>query len=342
MRIGEKSVMELEKNGGEATPFLRRLLPYEKICIQCHNNPDSDTVASAFGVYKYLTMHGVRADVVYSGPQKIKKTSMKMMVSECHIPIRHVESIEGYDLLLLVDCQYGQNNVERLEAPEIALIDHHIPVVEIRDNYLIKSNYQSCSTIVRELLREENYPLEEDEDLQVALLYGLYVDTSAFADLLAPVDIAMKDELFHDQPLFDRLAKASMSVAELPIASDAMLNHYFDVERRFAIVEALTCDQSVLGIIGDFMIQVDVVHLSFTYTENCAGYQVSLRSCHESLPANEIAAFVCDGIGGGGGHKKKAGGRILREQMERKYPGASIFDVVKLRLSQYADERESS
>ena len=40
--------------------------------------------------------------------------------------------------------------------------------------------------------------------------------------------------------------------------------------------------------------------------------------------------------------EKKAGGRILREQMERKYPGASIFDVVKLRLSQYADERESS
>ena len=34
--------------------FLQKLLNYEKICIQCHNNPDPDTVASAFGVQKFF------------------------------------------------------------------------------------------------------------------------------------------------------------------------------------------------------------------------------------------------------------------------------------------------
>ena len=45
-----------------------------------------------------------------------------------------------------------------------------------------------------------------------------------------------------------------MTVAELLVASDAMYNHYFDVDRRFAIVGVLKCEQTVLGIIGDFMI----------------------------------------------------------------------------------------
>lgn len=31
--------------------FLKQLLAYKRICIQCHNNPDADAVASAFGIY---------------------------------------------------------------------------------------------------------------------------------------------------------------------------------------------------------------------------------------------------------------------------------------------------
>ena len=34
--------------------FLKQLLAYKRICIQCHNNPDADAVASVFGVYRYL------------------------------------------------------------------------------------------------------------------------------------------------------------------------------------------------------------------------------------------------------------------------------------------------
>ena len=39
--------------------FLEKLLNYEKVCIQCHNNPDSDTIASAFGVYRHLQTKGI-------------------------------------------------------------------------------------------------------------------------------------------------------------------------------------------------------------------------------------------------------------------------------------------
>jgi len=322
--------------------FLKQLLAYKRICIQCHNNPDADAVASAFGVYRYLISHGVEVSIVYGGEQPIKKSSMKMLLRECGIPLTHNRAPSGFELLLLVDCQYGQTNAERFEAREIAIIDHHIQVVEDSANYFIKSRYQSCSTIVYELLLEEGYPVEDDPELTVAFLYGLYTDTASFADLFYEPDIAMKAALFSGQPLFERLIKSSMTVAELLVACDAMYNHYFDVDRRFAIVGALKCEQTVLGIIGDFMIQVDSVFLSVAYTEAGAGYQISIRSCHEKLHADKIAAYICDGVGGGGGHAKKAGGKILRLKMQEKYGGKSVFEVVEMRLCRYIDDNHIS
>ena len=44
--------------------FLEKLLNYKKVCIQCHNNPDSDAIASAFGVYRYLQKNGIEALLV--------------------------------------------------------------------------------------------------------------------------------------------------------------------------------------------------------------------------------------------------------------------------------------
>ena len=70
-----------------------------------------------------------------------------------------------------------------------------------------------------------------------------------------------------------------------------------------------------------------------------AGYQISIRSCHEKLHADKIAAYICDGVGGGGGHAKKAGGKILRLKMQEKYGGKSVFEVVEMLLCRYIDEK---
>ena len=315
--------------------FLQKLLNYEKVCIQCHNNPDSDTIASAFGVYRYLQTKGIEATIIYSGPQEIKKNAIKTMIKECKIPISYVTSLPECDVLLTVDCQYGEANVENFPANQVMIIDHHIRTVEEKEEYLIKSDYQSCSTIIYELLLEEGYDVKADVELAIALLYGLYIDTSCLDDLYKSADKAMWETLFEGQPLLERLMKSTMSVAELLIAGDAMLNHYLDVENRFAIIEAFKCDKSVLGIIGDFMIRVDVVYFTVSYTETGNGYQISIRSCHEKFPANELAVYLCKDIGNGGGHRNKAGGQIQKEKMERKYENQSIFDVINNLLCQY-------
>ena len=317
--------------------YLQRFLKYSQICIQCHNNPDSDSLAAAFGLYRYFSGKGIETSIIYGGPARIKKSSLVTMVKQCQIPVQYVTEKPEAELLLLVDCQYGCGNVQRFEADNIAMIDHHLPVVDLKEDDLVKSSYQSCSTIIYELLKEEQYPIEEDQNLKTALRYGLYIDTASFADLYGSADIAMYSDLFSEDPLFEKLTKSTMSVAELLVVSDAMYNHFFDVERRFSIVEALKCDPTVLGIIGDIMIQVDAIYLSFAYSETGAGYQFSLRSCDDRLRADKIAEFVCEGIGNGGGHKKKAGGRIQKENFIEKYGDKRIYDVMEMLLCQYID-----
>lgn len=315
--------------------FLQKLLSYKNICIQCHNNPDADAIGASFGVQCFLKKHGIDSCIVYGGAPAIKKSCLKMMVRECGIEIFNVSALPAHDLVLYVDCQRGNGNVQTFDAEKFMIIDHHIKMVADSEDYLIKSDYQSCSTLVWELLREEDFDIKADCNLAVALLYGLYTDTSCFADLYSNIDIAMRQDLFCSQPLFEQLMKSNMTVAELMVASDAMMHHYFDIEHRFAIVESLKCDQSVLGIIGDFMIQVDAIQLNFAYSDCGAGYQISLRSCNDKIRADLIAKFVCDGIGSGGGHAKKAGGYIDKTKFLQVHKDKAVFDVIHSLVSQY-------
>lgn len=321
--------------------FLQQFLDKKKICIQCHNNPDSDTLASAYGLYCFFTDKGIETEIIYSGPKKIEKYNLCYMIKHCEIPVRYVNELPETELLLIVDGQYGQGNVEKFNAPQIAVIDHHIRVQEENEMTLIAPSYQSCSTIIWELLEDEGYSVKENEKLCVALLFGLFVDTASFYDLYREKDIKMRLALEDEYPLFDRLIKSCMTVAELMIVSDAMYNHYFEYSKKFAVVSAVKCDQSILGIIGDFLIQVDVILVSFAYTMINGGYQISIRSCDNKILANQLAAFLCEGIGSGGGHAQKAGGRISIEKYEDKYGKENFFEFAIRKLNEYIPEAES-
>lgn len=317
--------------------FLQQFLTYESICIQCHNNPDADTLASAYGLNCYFRDKGISSEIIYSGSQQINKFNLKHMIEGCKIPVTYVDELPVTQLLIIVDGQYGAGNVASFSAPAVAVVDHHIRTMEEHAYVLIKSHYQSCSTIVWELLEEEGYCVKNNEALRIALLYGLFTDTSSFYDLYQERDMEMRMALAGDFPLFETLIKSNMTVAELMIASDAMQEHYFDPQRRFAIVSAMRCDPVILGVIGDFMIQVDVISVNFCYTAVDNVYQISIRSCDERIPANLLAAFVCEGIGAGGGHAKKAGGRISAERLEEKYDSIDLFNFINEKLCAFID-----
>lgn len=298
---------------------LKELLKYDDIVIQCHDNPDADTIASGYAVYCFLKAYGKNSKLIYSGRNTIRKSNLKLMVSELHIPITHVEKLDEPELLVTVDCQYGESNVTMHKAKNIAVIDHHRISGKVPELHEIRNKFGSCSTVLWHMLKEEDFAINSDIRLSTALYYGLYTDTNEFTEISNTMDMGLRDEVEVDHVLIGRLRNANMSLEELEIAGTALLKSDYIEDYRCAIVKAGMCDPNVLGIISDLLLAVDVVDTCLVFNVPPNGVKLSVRSCVENVKASELAAVICDGIGSGGGHLNKAGGFIQMELLIPEY-----------------------
>lgn len=323
---------------------LKELLEYDNIIVQCHDNPDADAIASGFGVYTYLKSRGKHVRLVYSGRFLLQKSNLVLMVEELDIPIEYVESIEEAELLITVDCQYGEGNVVKLPAKTVAVIDHHQVSGELPPLKEVRSNLGACTTVVRELLKAEGIDINEDRNLATALYYGLMTDTNGFAEIYHPLDKDLRDDANYDRALITRFRNANLSLEELEIAGRALLHYSYNETYRYAIAEAEPCDPNILGIISDMMLEVDAVDTCLVYSVLPFGIKISVRSCIKEVKANELAEFITEGIGSGGGHTEKAGGFIKGERLNKAYDAYPCENKVesffKWRMDDYFDDIE--
>lgn len=315
------------------------LEPYHKITIQCHDNPDADAIASGYALYAFFQSQGKEVSLIYSGHYRIKKTNLVMMVEQLQIPIvfRPADETRLEGLLITVDCQYGSGNVTKLLADKVAIIDHHVAEVEEDEFCLIQSNLGSCSTLVWKLLLEAGYDVNANEKLGTALYYGLFMDTYQFSEIYNPIDMDMRDQIVFDKNLITLLRNSNLSLKELEIAGVAMLRCIFNDDHNYAIIKAAPCDPNILGLISDFLLQVDSVHVCVVYNEVDGGFKLSVRSCIKEVRASELAVYLTDKMGSGGGHYEKAGGFINGTLYEQYYPTLHSEGYIGQRLNEYFD-----
>lgn len=321
---------------------LSDLEKYNPITIQCHDNPDADAIGSGFGLYTYFKSKGKDTRLIYSGKNRLHKANLKLMVEKLDIPIVYIEDagqhIDG--LLITVDCQYGAGNVTKLNADKVAVIDHHqieMPDIELQD---IRSSLGSCSTLVWSMLVAEDYPVEKDVTLGTALYYGLHSDTNQFSEIRNPLDMDCRDNLNYDMGLIRMFRNSNLTLEELELAGIALIRHIYNDEHKYAIIKAQPCDPNILGIISDFLIQVDEVLTCIVYNEINDGYKISVRSCIKEVNASELAAFVCEKIGSGGGHIEKAGGFISKKLYEEYYPTLHSEAYFSEKMNEYFDNSQ--
>ena len=295
------------------------LLKFNDIVIQCHDNPDADAIASGFAVYCYLKANNKDVKLIYSGRNTIRKSNLKLMVNELHIPIEHINYMREPELLVTVDCQYGEGNVTMHNAENIAVIDHHRISGELPSMNEIKSDYGACATVLWEMLTKEKFDVNSNILLSTALYYGLYTDTNEFTEISNPVDTKLRDNVVVDNSLITRFRNANMSLEELEIAGTALLKSDYIDDYRCAIVKAGRCDPNVLGIISDLLLAVDVIDTCMVFNVMPNGVKISVRSCVPDIKANELVMEICEGIGSGGGHLAKAGGYIQMELLIPEY-----------------------
>ncbi|MGN0617595.1 MAG: bifunctional oligoribonuclease/PAP phosphatase NrnA [Ruminiclostridium sp.] len=293
---------------------LKSLLRFNDIVIQCHNYPDADTIASGFGVYRYLKDKGKNPRLVYSGDKQITKANLVIMINQLEIPLEYVSELEKPELLITVDCVRGESNVRDFEAENYAAIDHHQPQENTPALSEIRSNFGSCSTIIADMLNDEGYSLSDDIQLSTALYYGLYTDTANLTEISHPRDRDLRDFARTDKRVLTLLMNSILSLTELRIAGIALNKAAFNDELRYAMVVTEPCDPNILGYINDLILQVDSIDVSVVGCYVSRGLRISVRSCITDIHADELASFITEG--NGGGHRQKAGGMLYTEQSD--------------------------
>ena len=312
---------------------LKELLKFNDIVIQCHDNPDADALASGFALYRYLQNMDKMPRFIYRGTREITKSNLKMMIDYLNIPVAYEPDFaEIPELLVTVDCQYGQKNITHTDAQNVAVIDHHQISCELPALSEIRSNLGSCSTIMWDLIRSENIDVNSDRNVATALYYGLYTDTNKLTEINHPLDRDLIDALNANMSQIREMGNSNLSLSELEITGKAILGYHFLEKQNCMIIEAEECDPVVLGVISDFVLEAEKVNICIAYYSSPLEIKFSVRSCTKEVHANELAAYISYGIGGGGGHLYKAGGSIRPESID-----TDPKTIIQDRLNQYFD-----
>ena len=321
---------------------LSQLCNYDRIYIQTHDNPDADAIASGYGLYIFFKARGKEVTFFYSGIHQISKSNLKLMTKKLGIPLQYKEASDEKlkGLLITVDCQWGAGNVTKFEADDVAIIDHHQIEIADVEKSVIQSNLGACSTLVWTMLLEEKFPVNDHSNLCTALYYGLYSDTNQFGEIHNPSDKDLRDEIPYNSALIHMLNNSNISLKELEIAGIAMIRTIHNDDYNYAIIKAQPCDPNILGLISDFLLQVDQIWTCVVYMQNEAGYKFSVRSCIKEVNANELAAFIAADIGSGGGHIQKAGGFIPISKYEDKYPTLHSEAYFSEKMNEYFESFE--
>lgn len=315
---------------------LIELTGYEEINIQCHDDPDPDTIASGYALYCYFRRLGKKVRLLYSGRRAVTKPNIVMLIEALKIPIEYVMNIEKIEgLLITVDCQYGAGNVTRIEADEIAIIDHHIQEVTSRALQEIRSEFTSNCTLIWHMLSKAGWDVNENISASTALYYGLFTDSGGFSEMRHALDKDMRDSLTYDKALIKKLKNSIITLKELEIAGLALIRSSYNEANKCVMVKAQECDPNILGLISDFALQVDCVNVVIVYSETSQEIKYSVRSCVREIMANELAVFLSWQIGNGGGRRDKAAGLISRNKYNLSYQHLNADEYFLRRLTEY-------
>ena len=293
------------------------LLKGHKNYIQTHNYPDPDAVASAFGLQYFLRQHGVDAVICYDGT--VDKLSTKKMFDVFQIevlPADQIEDMTEEDYIVAVDSQKYNANLTDLAGDEVACIDHHPTFIECAYQYGDIRKAGACSSLIAQYFYLTDTPMERT--VAAALAYGIKVDTADFIRGVTELDLDMFAYVYKRADV-DKLKIMYQDVLELDdlkAYGAAIDNIRINDGVGFAWIP-LDCPDSLIAIISDFILSLNVVDISVVYAVRKDGIKFSVRSERKDVDAGKTVAAVLKNYGSGGAHQEMAGGFIPRENLDR-------------------------
>lgn len=314
---------------GQANPLeLVELLRGHRVFIQTHNFPDPDAISSAYGLQMFLKYHGVLSTLCYVG--SIDRFNTKKMMDAFDIEIfsyDEINDMKSTDYIVNVDCQKPNANTTDLPGNEVACVDHH-PIFEKTEDYKYTDIRitGACASIVAEYYNMTNTPMSKN--VASVLAYGIKMDTDDLIRGTTLLDMEMITYLFNhaDWDKLNSMYNSTIEFQDLKAYGAAIENiEVFDyVGFTFMPFE---CTNSLVAIISDFILSLDVVDVAVVYSVNSTGIKFSVRSERNDVDAGKLIFNALKGYGSGGGHAVMAGGFISKEVVSKL--GVQYDDKIK-------------
>jgi len=293
--------------------LLKPLKGKRKVLIIAHENPDPDSIASAFGLkYLFRKAAGLTSVIAYSGI--IGRAENRAMVKILDIDLVPLSRItpRNYSVIAVVDCQPHTGNLKLPKGvfPNI-IIDHH-PVRKTSlkaDYHDLPRDVGSTSTIITQYLRIMG--IEPDRKVATALYYGIKSDTRDLGRQSTDDDI--RASIF----LFPHILQKKLSRIEhpdLPRQYFQELNAVLNSALLYGEVVVARVDPmswpEMIGEFADELVQMEGIRWCMCYGRHDGSLLFSIRAKRTNDMAGVLAHKISTGIGSGGGHETFAAGKI--------------------------------
>lgn len=153
-----------------------------KILINCHRNPDPDSIGSALATKMVLEKMGKEVSVVC--PTKLDKAASFLRgFDQIQVIDFSKFGYEDFNLFMVLDSASwgmvsGANDIPRPKKLKFVVIDHHFTNDAFGDINLTDSKTTSTAELLFKIFSD--WKVEIKDELSTALLTGIIYDTGAF------------------------------------------------------------------------------------------------------------------------------------------------------------------
>jgi len=306
-------------NYQKSAEILKKITLAERILINCHRNPDADSIGAALAIAKALAKFGKKTTIICPDEVTSEYKFLPGVESVKKIDFDKFDFSE-FDLFLILDSA-GPNMITGKETkfiPKIPTIclDHHATNIDFADFTLNDGAKSSTGELLYRVF--EDWGIEVDKDMATCMLAGIINDSGNFTYQSVTTDTFDVAKRLMEKGA-DRSAIVENLLRSVPLSTLKMVGLIIDKadldkEHQF-VWSAVSFDEAkklgeVAGardIASNILVQAKEAAFCLILVEKDKGVlSVSLRA-RNSFDVSKIAVAL-----GGGGHKAASGARITK------------------------------
>jgi bifunctional oligoribonuclease and PAP phosphatase NrnA len=306
-------------NYKESGQILEEIKKVEKILVNCHRGPDSDSVGSALAMANVLRSIG--KEVLMVCPSDIP-SDLKFLRGSDQIKKVEFSSFDfsEYDLFIALDSSTyslvsGSKDLVQTEAIPFLVIDHHLSNDGFGNINLIDSSATSTGELLYRVF--EDWGVDIDADTAQSLLTAIVGDTGAFqyqnvgAETLEIAAKLIKKGADKDKIISE--IYRNIPFQEIKIWGKIIENMEIDKENRF--VWSVIRVTEYANFLGTESVKEDAANLFFPIVADTDFGMIMEERTDDTLSVSfrSRSGFDVSKIAkdlGGGGHKAAAGVRL--------------------------------